>query len=283
MPLTATLQHRLPISLSASGCIACLVLLTAQPAAHAARGYPKAIKDAMANGVIVVTTFPAASGLTGWVLSQNGTYSIAFTTADRKTLIMGTLINEKGENLTDRYAEKYFPKPDRAALFKQLEQASHVVEGTAKDPKSVLYVFVDANSPQCRYLWKALQPYQGAGLQVRWIPVATLGASSMPKAIEILGSADKTAAFRKMVESMGKQWSPTQGLSESDQPELAGKIRKNTALMEKFGLTKAPGIVWKDDTGKPQIKDGMPRLPEIPQITGLPPQKVDDPELAKFK
>ena len=50
------------------------------------------------------------AGLTGWVLSHNGNYSIAFTTSDKKTLIVGELIDDKGNNLTDLYAEKYFPK-----------------------------------------------------------------------------------------------------------------------------------------------------------------------------
>lgn len=118
MSSLATLPNQFDTGLAIPTRIASLLLLIAMPTAHAAQAYPKAIKDAMANGVKVVTTFPAVSGMTGWVLLQNGTYSMAFTTADRKTVIVGNLINEKGENLTDQYANKYFPKPDPASFGK---------------------------------------------------------------------------------------------------------------------------------------------------------------------
>jgi thiol:disulfide interchange protein DsbG len=53
--------------------------------------------------------------------------------------------------------------------------------------------------------------------------------------------------------------------------------------MERFGFVDAPLIVWKDQAGKIQLKGSMPRLSEIPKMTGLPQQDIDDPELAKFK
>lgn len=87
-----------------------MALLSIVPSAHSAPRYPKSIKDAQANGAKVIKSFPAVSGLTGWVLSENGTYSLVYTTVDKRTLIVGNLFNEKGENLTERYAEKHFPK-----------------------------------------------------------------------------------------------------------------------------------------------------------------------------
>jgi len=92
-------------------CAAAALLLSAD--VIAAPRYPKAIKDAQENGAKVVKSFRAASGLTGWVLSENGTYSVVYTTADKRTLIIGSLFNEKGENLTDKYAERYFPKQEK--------------------------------------------------------------------------------------------------------------------------------------------------------------------------
>ena len=35
--------------------------------------------------------------------------------------------------------------------------------------------------------------------------------------------------------------------------------------------------------GEINVKGGMPRLFEIPRITGLPEQKIDDPALARFR
>jgi thiol:disulfide interchange protein DsbG len=248
-----------------------------------AEDYPKPIQEAVDAGVKVVRTFPAASGLTGWVLSQGGQSSVVFTTADKKTLFAGTLIGENGDNLSAQYEEKYVPKPDMSAAFQQLEKSSYVVEGPAKDPKSLLYVFVDANCPFCHFTWKALQPYQKAGLQVRWILVDTLGPTSMPKAIEVLAAPDKTVAFRKMEENHGKPWAASPQLSADVKPDIAQKIRNNGDIMGAFGIGGTPGLVWKDKQGKVNVKAGMPRLSEIPQITGLPEQKIADPALDRFR
>ncbi len=263
--------------------VSAAALLSASAWVFSAESYPKPIQQALDAGVTVEKTFAAASGLTGWLLSQGGQYSIVFTTADKKTLIAGALIGEDGESLSSRYEEKYVPRPDLGALFQELDKSSHVVEGTAQNPKKIIYVFVDANCPFCHYTWKALQPYEKAGLQVRWILVATLGPTSMPKAIEVMTAQDKTAAFRKMEENSGKSWTPSAKASESASPDAAASIQKNTELMTRFGIAGTPGVIWKDARDKVNVKGGMPRLSELPGITGLPEQKIDDPSLEKFR
>lgn len=276
------LSHQRLINVAART-IAGMALLAASAGALPAEKYPKAIQVAVDNGAKVIRKFPAASGLTGWVLSENGRYSIIFSTADKKTVIAGALIDEKGENLTEEYEEKYFPKPNPVALFHELEQSDYVVEGTVENPKSTLYIFVDANCPFCHHTWKALQPYQKNGLQVRWVPVAMMGPGSMSKAIEVLAASDKTAAFRKMMESAGKGKPPAARFSEAAQPDIAEKIRKNSDLIKRFGISVTPGIVWQNRQGKIEIKAGMPRLSELPHITGLPKQEADDPVLTKYR
>ncbi len=260
-----------------------MTVVAASSCTQAGESYPKVIQGAVDNGVKVVRTFPAASGLTGWVLSEDGRQSIVYTTADKKSLLLGTLIDEDGANLSSRYAEKYIPKQDIGVLFKELEKSTYVAEGQVKDPKSVIYVFVDANCPFCHFTWKALQPYEKVGLQVRWVLVATLGPTSMPKAVEVLAATDKTAAFRKMEENHGKSWAPSAQSAESGKQPITESIRRNGELMEKFGVAGTPGLVWKDKSGKVLVKGGMPRLSEIPAITRLPEQTIDDIELARFR
>lgn len=245
--------------------------------------YPKAIRQAVDTGVKVVRQFPAASGLTGWVLARQGQYSIVYTTADKKTLLAGSLIGERGENISERYEEQYVPKPDLGALFQQLEKSSYIAEGAAAGAKTAIYVFVDANCPYCHAAWLAFQPYEKAGVQVRWIPVATLGPTSMPKAIEVIAAADKLAAFRAMEANQGKPWSASAQSTEAAQPAAAAAIRRNGELMQSFGIAGTPGMLWKDKQGKVQLRSGMPRLSDFPAITGLPEQKNDDPALVKFR
>jgi thiol:disulfide interchange protein DsbG len=262
---------------------ASVLLFCISTASLAAEPLPKALNKAVESGVKVVRNFPAASNLTGWVLSQGGRYSIVYTTPDKKTLLAGSLIGEDGENLAAQYEEKYVPKPDFGALFQELEKSSFVAEGTIKSPKTVIYVFFDPNCPFCHAAWRAVQPYEKIGLQVRWIAVATLGPTSLPKAIEVMAAADQIAAFRKMEENHGKPWTPSTQSAESGHPAIVAAIRQNGELMEKFGIAGTPGVVWKDKQGKVQVKGGMPRLSELPSITGLPLQKNEDSALTKFQ
>ncbi|GAC1410674.1 MAG: thiol:disulfide interchange protein DsbG [Burkholderiaceae bacterium] len=248
-----------------------------------AADYPKPIQEAVANGVKVVKTFPAASSLTGWVLSQGADMSLVYTTPDGKTLIVGELIDEHGQPLSKQYASQYMPKPDQTALYREIEQADAVTEGTLVNPKSLLYVFFDANCPYCHFTWKALQPYEKAGLQVKWVPVAVLGETSLPKAIAVMSASDRTAAFRTMQEQFVPGKPSAAPTAMPAKPGVAEGIRRNGVLMERFGINGTPGVVWKDHAGKIQTKGGMPRLSELPSITHLPEQKVDAPELQKFK
>ena len=262
--------------------IGALMLAPAAPLS-AAETFPKAIAKAVKSGVTVVKSFPAASGLTGWVMSQDGRTSIVFTTADKKTLLAGALIDENGENLSAKYEDKYVPKPDLSVLYHSLEKSTHIVEGTLNNPKSVMYVFVDANCPYCHFTWMALQPYEKVGLQVRWILVDTLGPTSLPKAIEVMAASDKGAAFKKMELNHGKAWTAPAQATAAAQPAVAAAISNNNALMGQFGIAGTPGVIWKDKQGKVQVKAGMPRLSELPAMTGLPEQKMEDGSLEKFR
>lgn len=251
--------------------------------ALAAEPVPAVLNQAVNAGVKVVRSFPAASGLTGWVLSQGGRYSVVYTTADRKTLVAGELIDERGQKLSDAYEDQFVPKPDFAAAYKRLEKSAYVVEGPGQAAKNVVYVFVDPNCPFCNMAWRALQPYEAIGLQVRWIPVATLGPTSLPKAVEVLAASDKTAALRRMEANHGKPWTAPAGISGTSHPGINKQILENGEIMNLFGIAGTPGIIWRDKQGTVRVKSGMPRLSELPALTGLPEQKITDPALARFR
>lgn len=259
-----------------------IAAVTFASSAHAAQPVPPVLNAAVSAGVKIVKQFPAPSGLTGWVLAQGGKHSIVYTTADKKTLIAGVLIDERGQNLSSVHEAAQVPQPDLSAAFARLEKSAYVAEGATTNPKSVIYAFVDANCPFCHYLWQAVQPYEAAGLQVRWIPVATLGPTSMPKAISVLAAKDKLAAFRKMEENHGKPWTAPAGVSEASHPAVAAAIQANGETMGAFGIGGTPGIVWRDKQGKVRVKSGMPRLSELPAMTGLSMQRNTNQALEKF-
>jgi thiol:disulfide interchange protein DsbG len=221
----------------------------------------------MQEGIKVEKSFSAASGLTGWVVSQNNRYFVVYTTADKKTLVAGNLIGEDGRDLSAAYAEKYIPAPDHTAAYQALADASVIKEGEGRQGVHPLYVFFDPNCPYCQKLWQALQPYERAGLQVHWVPVAYLGPTSLPKATRMLVATDRTAAFREHMQRFGQNRVAPADVKGS--AESAQALERNLALMHRFGIEGTPGLVWRENAGKVRTLVGMPPVSALPGITGL--------------
>jgi thiol:disulfide interchange protein DsbG len=173
--------------------------------------------------------------------------------------------------------------PSHEALFARLEQADAVQEG-AEDPRRVLYVFFDANCFYCHLTWKALQPYERVGLQVRWVPVAYQQPSSVGRAAAIMQARDRVAALRDN-ETRYDAAKFDGGVAPVAQvpKSLVDQLQANTRLMNAFGAPGTPALAWRDAAGKVQFAVGVPRLSALPRITGLPAQANDDPELAEFR
>jgi len=179
------------------------------------------------------------------------------------------------------------PAEDPAALFAALQAAPAVVEGAPDgQAKAVLYVFFDANCWYCHLTWKAVQGYERAGLQVRWVPVAYQKDSSYGRAAAILSARDTVAAFRRN-ETGYREASYDGGIAPAKvSAEQRKALDANTALMKRFGVPATPGIAWREDAkagGKVRVSAGVPREAELAAMTGLPRQKYTDPDLAEFK
>jgi thiol:disulfide interchange protein DsbG len=166
--------------------------------------------------------------------------------------------------------------------FAQLEKTDAVAEG-ATSARHLVYVFFDANCFYCHLTWKALQPYEKAGLQVRWVPVAYQQPSSVGRAAAIMQAPDRVAALH-MNETRYDASQFDGGIAPlaSVPKSLVAQFRANTKLMRAFGAPGTPLMAWKSEGGV-RFKVGVPRLSELPAITGLPEQRVDDPELAEFR
>ena len=170
-----------------------------------------------------------------------------------------------------------------AGLFAQLEKADAVVEG-ARDSRHLLYVFFDANCYYCHLTWKALQPYEAVGLQVRWVPVAYQQASSVGRAAAIMESSDRVAALRRNETGYDRaHFDGAIAPLAKVTPARKQSLDANTKLMRAFGAPGTPALVWRDASGNVQFRAGVPRLSELPALTGLPAQPNDDPELAQFR
>lgn len=249
-----------------------------------AEALPKVLEIPVKAGLQVVNRFQAAGNLQGFILSQAGQNSVVYTTPDGKFLLAGALIDEAGQNLTAQYAEKYIPKPEYEKLFSKLEKSQYLVEGAKGNAaKSTVYVFIDPNCMFCHYAWKALRPYEAAGLQVRWVPVGFLTKDSMGKAAALLEASNPEAAMLKHETEFNPQ-AETGGIAPINvSPAMQKKLEANNELMRSFGMNGTPGFVFKDASGKVLVRNGMPKLPDFAVITGLPEQKQTDADLQRFK
>jgi thiol:disulfide interchange protein DsbG len=170
-----------------------------------------------------------------------------------------------------------------SALFSQLEKADAVVEG-ARDSRHLLYVFFDANCYYCHLTWKALQPYEAVGLQVRWVPVAYQQPSSVGRAAAIMESTDRVAALRQNETGYDRaHFDGAIAPLPKTSPARVKSLEANTKLMRAFGAPGTPAVVWKNGEDNVRFRAGVPRLSELAAMTGLPAQPNDDPELAQFR
>src|SRR3974390_2002512 len=140
-------------------------------------------------------------------------------------------------------------KRDLPALYAVLAKADAVVEGP-KDAGRVLYVFWDANCYYCNLTWKALQHYERAGLQVRWVPVAYQKENSGALAAAVMGAKDRVAALREN-ETRYRPRSYDGGIkaAASVPADLAIELEENMTLMGRFGMSGTPALGWKDPDG----------------------------------
>jgi thiol:disulfide interchange protein DsbG len=268
--------------LVASLCLPSLAMAQAagKPASAASLTPPPGLSAPLKGGLTVEKKFEAASGLTGWVMkSPDGQYTVFYTTSDGNLMIAGALVDKDGNNLTQIDNEKHVPKPDLQALWGKLEKSAWFASGATKNPKSTIYVFLDPNCIFCHYIWMALEPYEAAGLQVRWIPVGFLKEDSAGKAAAIMTAKDPAAAHLQHQKDF-----KTGGIKPvAVPPELKAKLDANAMLMREAGFRGTPGTIFKDSSGKVMKRDGMPRLPDLPTITGLPAQAQTNPEMDRFK
>lgn len=230
---------------------------------------PPALQLAVQGGLKVERSFSAAGGLTGWLLSEGpGRNMVVYTSADGEVAIAGNMVDAKGTNLTAKYLDQYSTKIDYSKFWGKLEQSTFIAEGAqGKDVKNVIYVFEDANCGYCHQMWKAVQPYEKAGLQVRWIPVAFLAKDSVNKAAGVLSAKNPAAAFAAMHGDTSAKDS-TLGVTPVT-PEMKAKLDANAKLMAEMGFRGTPATLYKDKTGKVLAADGMPKPAMLNIITGI--------------
>lgn len=246
----------------------------------------------LANGLLkgylkIVNSFDAASGMRGYVVVLTGDSDdvisedphLFYVTPDGKTIIAGdaAIIDAQGNDLSEKYAEDYFPKPDFSAAYEELANTSFVQTGNPEGPAA--YVFFEPNCGYCDYLYRAAKPYIAVGANIRWVPVAFLSDDSAGKLASIMNAKDPTSALES---HHAKFRSGGISVTEVD-TELQESLDHNKEIMESVGISGTPAILYQGTGGKPLLTEGMPDLDKLGDIFGKPEQPQTDPFLARFR
>lgn len=167
-----------------------------------------------------------------------------------------------------------------AALWKQLEASSAIVEGRSGAPRTI-YVFMDANCPFCTKFWNDARPWvDGGKVQLRYLMVGILTLSSPGKAAALLSDqnpAQALAAHERAhlaesaatVATADPQPLGERGLQPLARipPAIKRQLDANRKLMTAFGIEGTPGLVWRDGAGAVHARSGAPDS-ALPVILG---------------
>ncbi|WP_449371578.1 thioredoxin fold domain-containing protein [Thiomonas sp.] len=150
------------------------------------------------------------------------------------------------------------PEAVRAARLLAAIPAAHwVQEGSG--PR-IVYIFFDPNCPFSHKLYLATRAEVGrSGLQLRWIPVGQLQASSPGKAAAILAAPHPLKAFHKNENDWNFGDSPAGGIRPLEHPsaKVLRQLQTNAALMRQAGLHTFPVMLYRTVDGRAHLVVGL--------------------------
>lgn len=230
-----------------------------------AQDWPAPIKALEAQGVAVIGTFEAPGGLTGYAGSIRQQPLAIYLTPDGQHAIVGTLLDAKGESLSEAPLKRLVSEPLTAKVWQQLESSHWIADGIKNAPR-IVYTFTDPNCPYCNKFWNDARPWVSAGkVQVRHIMVGILRPDSVGKAAALLAAKDSQAAL-----TQHEQQHRSGGVTPlSKIPDaVREQLDANYALMQDLGFAATPAILYKDDAGLLQTMRGAPSGEALNRILG---------------
>jgi thiol:disulfide interchange protein DsbG len=226
---------------------------------------PPAIRAVESRGAEVVGSFDAPGGLQGYAARYNGQGIALYLTPDGEHVLIGTLLDASGEDLTQAPLEKLVYEPMGKEMWQRLESSTWIADGSA-DAQRTVYVFSDPNCPFCNLFWKQARPWVEAGdVQLRHVMVGMLRPDSAGKSAALLVAEDPEAALNAH-EAAGKasQLKPVGTIS----PKVVEELEANLALMGEMGASATPAIYYLDEEGRLQQQQGAPRPDSLKAIMG---------------
>ncbi len=144
-----------------------------------------------------------------------------------------------------------------ASILNDAGSAAWVAEGQSAH---VIYIFFDPNCPYCHILYDSMRPWvQHNQIQLRWIPIGTLMATSFGKAAAILDAKNPLVALRRNEVGFSKASGFGQ-ISEDPMPDdaTANKLKANADLLRRTGNDAVPTMVFRLADGTADLVQGAP-------------------------
>ncbi|MEX0373909.1 thiol:disulfide interchange protein DsbG [Spiribacter pallidus] len=217
------------------------------------------------RGAEIGQSFEAPSGLTGYTVSFQGQTLAAYLTSDGEHVVVGTLLDGDGTNLSqpviEAAANAARPESDWAALAK----AGWIADGS-DEAERVVYAFTDPNCPFCHRFYQQSRDWIEAGaVQIRHVMVGVLRQDSLPKSATLLASDDPSAALAEHEANFDEG-----GVTPADRlpAEAQERVQQNNQLMSELGIRGTPSVFYRDDEGKIRLVRGLPRGDQMQAVMG---------------
>ncbi|MBC3437539.1 thiol:disulfide interchange protein DsbG [Pseudomonas sp. BW16M2] len=238
--------------------------LLAAPLLHAEE-LPKAVQQLQAKGAVIKGSFDAPNGLRGYAAEYHNNGIALYLTPDGKHVLVGSLFDEQGKDLSAEPLEKLVYAPMSKAVWAKMEKTAWIQDGKVDAPRTV-YLFSDPNCPYCNMFWQQARPWVESGkVQLRHIMVGIIREDSPGKSAALLAAKDPAKALQEH-EKAGKA-STLKALDKVPEA-VQKKLEANLALMEELGLAATPAIFYQDEQGQLQSQQGAPRPEMLGKILG---------------
>ena len=247
--------------------IASMAALVAVPTLALAEEYPAPIKAMQERGIEVLEKVEAPANLSAYTALYQGRPLVLYVTADNKYALIGSLLDEKGTDLTSSVIEEKISRPQGEKMWGELGKLPYISEGST-NAKQVAYVFTDPNCPYCKKFWSDVRPWvDGGAIELRHLVVGMLSEGSAKKAASILTAKDRSKAL--VENESGKK--PAKEITVSD--AVKQELDTNMRMMQGLGASGTPAIFYQDETGLLQLQPGAPTGEKLAEMFGASPKK----------
>lgn len=232
-----------------------------------AQDIPPPIKALQDRGASIGERFEAPGGLTGYTVSFQGQTLAAYVTEDGTHVVVGTLLDAAGTNLSQPVIESAENAARPESEWDALSEAHWIADGEA-DADRVVYAFMDPNCPFCHRFYEDSRDWVESGqIQIRHIMVGVLREDSLPKSATLLSADDPSTALAQHEANFDNGGvTPADSLTDEAQTQ----VQQNNELMSQLGIRGTPSVFYRNEDGELALARGLPRDETLDAVMGGP-------------